>query len=142
MDKKLPKFLAERVTKGTVGLLKTLLDLNVVITKKYTNPRYYQEIKGIADGSGHSATDIKRINLLPELIKAACTVIGLWGNATNEHNTLHMRALDWDQNNPISEFPVLISYIPSDKNLRPHINVAWVGFVGSLTGVSDRLSLG
>jgi hypothetical protein len=142
IESKLPKFLAEPLAKGTIGLLKGLLDLNVVITRKYTNPRYYQEIKGIADGSGHSAQDIRRINMLPELIKAACTVMGLWGNATGEHNTLHLRALDWDRNNPINEFPVLIAYHPSDPALRPHVNVAWVGFVGSLTGVSDRISLG
>lgn len=142
VENKLPKFLAERVTKGTVGLLKTLLDLNVVITKKYTNARYYQEIKGIADGSGHSVTDIKRINLLPELIKAACTVVGLWGDATENSSTLHLRSLDWDKNNPINEFPVALVYQPADKALRPHINVAWVGFVGSLTGVSDKVSIG
>ena len=118
------------------------MDLNILITKKYTNPRYYQEIAGIAAGTGESAQDIKRINLVPELIKAACTVIGLWGPATASGNTLHMRSLDWDKDNPINKYPVAIVYLPTDPKLKAHVNVAWVGFVGSLTGVSETLTIG
>lgn len=47
IDKKLPAFLAKKVTGGVEGLLKKILDLNIRITKKYTNSRYYEEIKGI-----------------------------------------------------------------------------------------------
>jgi len=32
--------------------LRSVLKLNVMITKKYTNKRYYEEIKGIGKGSG------------------------------------------------------------------------------------------
>jgi hypothetical protein len=53
-----------------------------------------------------------------------------------------MRALDWDKNNPISKFPLAIAYHPSGAGLHAHINFAWVGFVGSLTGVSEKVSLG
>lgn len=116
--------------------------MNIIITKKYTNPRYYEEIRGIADGTGTNPQDLKRINLIPELIKAACTVAGLWGPATAQRNTLHMRSLDWDNNNPINEFPVAIVYQPSTEGLYPHINLAWVGFIGSMTGVSQTLSIG
>ena len=47
-----------------------------------------------------------------------------------------MRALDWDSNNPISKFPVVTVYHPSNKTLLTHANFAWAGFVGSLTGMS------
>jgi hypothetical protein len=136
VEKKIPKWMADRVTKGTIGLLRSLLDLNVIITKKYTNPRYYEEIRGIADGAGIDPQDLRRINLIPELIKAACTVAGLWGPATAQRNVLHMRSLDWDNNNPINEFPVAIVYQPSDENLHAHVNFAWAGFIGSMTGAS------
>lgn len=36
------------------------------------------------------------LNILPELVKAACTVAGVWGPAAKNSHTLHMRALDWD----------------------------------------------
>jgi hypothetical protein len=42
LDKKLPKFLAHELRNGVDGLLHRVLDLNVVITKRYTNPRYYE----------------------------------------------------------------------------------------------------
>ncbi len=32
--------------------LRSALQLNVMITKKYTNKRYYEEIQGIGKGSG------------------------------------------------------------------------------------------
>jgi hypothetical protein len=47
--------LAEPLSGGFDILLHRLLDLNVLITKKYTNPRYYEEINGIAKGSGMAA---------------------------------------------------------------------------------------
>lgn len=33
-------------------------------------------------------------------------------------------------------------YHPSDPKLHVHANFAWTGFVGSLTGISDKVSLG
>ena len=52
LAKKLPNFLAKDITGGVESLLKRILDLNIRITKRYTNSRYYEEIKGIAQGAG------------------------------------------------------------------------------------------
>ncbi len=53
-----------------------------------------------------------------------------------------MRALDWDYQNPISKYPIATIYHPSNKSWNPHVNLAWVGFVGSLTGMSSKISIG
>ena len=82
------------------------------------------------------------MNIFPEFVKAACTVAGVWGKASLNQKTLHMRALDWDAQNPISKYPIAIIYHPSNKSWHTHANFAWVGFVGSLTGMSDKLTLG
>lgn len=42
LEKKLPAFLSTKLTGGVEVLLKKILDLNVKITKKYTNSRYYE----------------------------------------------------------------------------------------------------
>ena len=120
------------------GLLNRILDLNIRITKRYTNKRYYEEMHGIAEGAKGKVSfkDVARINLFPELIKAACTVAGVWGKATSNGQTLHVRGLDWDSSMPISKNPVLIVYHPSDPKLNVHGNFAWGGFIGSMTGVS------
>ena len=79
---------------------------------------------------------------MPEVIKAACTVAGVWGPASYKKETLHVRSLDWDAGSPISRYPVIIVYHPSTKGENMHANFAWVGFVGSLTGMSPYLSIG
>lgn len=66
----------------------------------------------------------------------------MWGPATEGGKTVHMRALDWDAQNPISKYPAAIIYHPSNKSWHPHVNFAWVGFVGSLTGFSTKISIG
>ena len=140
----MPVFISKKVTGGAESLLKKILDLNIRITRRYTNSRYYEEIKGIADGAAGKvkAQDIERLNLFPELIKAACTVAGVWKQASESGQTLHVRALDWDSKNPISKFPMAIIYHPSDPKLHVHANFGWAGFIGSMTGISDRVSLG
>ncbi len=52
MEKKLPKFIAQNLRGPTKFSLRSALQLDVMITKKYTNKRYYEEIEGIAKGSG------------------------------------------------------------------------------------------
>lgn len=52
---------------------------------------------------------------MPEVIKAACTVAGVWGPGTQNKQTLHVRSLDWDAGSPISKYSVIIVYHPSTK---------------------------
>lgn len=40
--------------------------------------------------------------MIPELIKAACTIAGTWSKATVDEKLLTLRALDWDYNAPIN----------------------------------------
>jgi isopenicillin-N N-acyltransferase-like protein len=134
--------MAHQIRQGAYGLGRRILDLNIMITKKYTNKRYYEEINGIGKGSGIHAKEFARINLVPELIKAACTVAGVWGKASQNGKTLHVRALDWDYKNPISKLPIVTIYHPSNPNWQTHANFAWVGFVGSMTGMSTKVTLG
>lgn len=70
------------VGKLGVGVAKKLLSVNYLITKKYTEKKWEEEFKGIADGSGVSVDDIRQINLIPELLQASCSVLGVWGEAT------------------------------------------------------------
>lgn len=53
-----------------------------------------------------------------------------------------MRALDWDASNPMNKFPMITVYHPSNPKLNRHANIAWVGFIGSLTGISPKITIG
>jgi len=40
-------------------------------------------MRGIADGAEISYHALKRLNILPEYIKAGCSLAGAWGDATS-----------------------------------------------------------
>ena len=53
-----------------------------------------------------------------------------------------MRALDWDSSNPISKYPLITVYHPSELNVRKHANIGWVGIIGIITGMSEKITIG
>ena len=58
---------------------------------------------------------VRRINFLPEIIKAQCTIAGAFGAATKDGNLLHLRALDWDHNAPVDKYPAIVIYEPTEE---------------------------
>jgi len=118
--------------------LNIALDLNWEITKKYTPDRFTQELHGLADGSGLDMKLFRRINLLPELIKAGCSMYGAWSNATRSEggNLFQLRALDWDSNAPIKSWPSMIVYHPNDGS-HSFANIGYPGLIGVITGYSS-----
>ena len=60
-----------------------------------------------------SYENLRRLNLLPELIKAACTVLGAWGKSTSSSTLLHLRSLDWDETAPIAKYATVVIYHPN-----------------------------
>lgn len=57
-----------------------------------------------------------------------CSLYGLWGKATLGGKTLQLRALDWDIDIGIQDYPVVTVYHPRDPKLgHAFANVAWSG---------------
>ena len=130
------------------------MDLNYQITREYTPPWYEEELQGLAAGSGASFDDLRRINLLPELIKAACTVMGAWSGATASSSLIHLRSLDWDALAPIASFATVTVYHPNasypgyaehfhkyykERDYKSHAfaNFGYIGLIGSLSAYSE-----
>ena len=61
IPKKIPKFLKKGASSFALG---AALDLNYEITKPYTNNKYYEEMRGIADGSGVDFKFFKRMHMI------------------------------------------------------------------------------
>jgi isopenicillin-N N-acyltransferase-like protein len=59
------------------------LDLTYEITRAFTNKKYYEEMRGISDASGVDFNIFKRIHMIGELTKGACSMFGAWGKATS-----------------------------------------------------------
>jgi len=75
-----------------------------------------EEMEGIAEGmctalgAGCNVTDmskqIKTVNMLPELIRMACTAFGAWGKGSVDGNLIQTRALDFGSG-PWSNFTIV-----------------------------------
>lgn len=120
------------------------LDWTYDMTKSYTPAHFEDELRGWSDGSGIDLTMFRRLNMIPELIKASCSMVGAWGPAVahaGESSTLYqLRALDWDTEGPFNDFPVVMVYHADGtmpKGGHSFATLGWIGFVGALTGYSS-----
>lgn len=75
-----------------------------------------------------SAT-VRRLNMLPELIRMACTMFGAWGPASPTGKLTQIRALDFGSG-PFSNFTVLGVYRSNDSDSRAFATVMYPGMVG------------
>jgi hypothetical protein len=130
-DKVSPEVQIMIILKG----LNYALDWAAEVTAPFTPQEYYDELQGIADGSGIDYNTILRLNMFPELTKASCSFFGAWGTATAGH-TYQLRALDYDTDGPFKDYPQITIYHPSDGNT--FANMGWPGAIGILTGFNNK----
>ena len=45
--------------------------------------------------------------MIPEYTRAGCSILGAWGKATANNHLIQLRALDWDNNNPLNKYPII-----------------------------------
>jgi len=112
------------------------LDAAWAATESYTDPRYEEEMHGLAVGAGISFLDIRRIHCAVILDSYSCSSVAAWGIATADGHLLQTRDLDWSIEAMAHEFPAIVMYMPDSG--RPHLNIAFAGLVGSHTGMNDR----
>lgn len=127
----LPSFLVKIIVEFGVEVA---LEATYAMTESYIPDYYFEEMQGLADASGIAYMDIVRINLIPELLKAHCSMVGAWGKAVNPlgHNsTLYqLRALDWAVNGPFQKYASLVVYHPSAANSNAFANFGFLGLLG------------
>ena len=119
------------------ALMNDLLDLTRNSTKAFTPAWHFEFMQGVSDGTKGNTTflDFWRIAMVPEAIKAACSITGAWGGATATGGLLQLRALDWGTDGPFQEFPLLATFHPDDGSFT-HSSLGWVGLYGTITGYS------
>jgi len=113
------------------------LDFTIGFTRPFTPVEYVQEMQGIADGQNVSLNLVWRLNMFPEMIKAACTIVGAYGPATPTGTIGHLRGLDFDPTNPLVDWPQVTVY-HGDTPQTTFANFGWFMIVGSLTGISQH----
>lgn len=76
--------------------------------------------------------------MLPELIQATCTALGVWGPATEGNKLYHMRALDWEPLAQVNQYPAIVMYQPTEAGSHNVANIGYLGLIGSLTAISKH----
>jgi hypothetical protein len=132
--KDLPQALKDYIAR--VGL-DAALDATHVLTEVYTPKYFYSELQGLADASGVSYKTLLRVHMLPELVKAGCSMLGSWSkSATQSTMMTQLRALDWDTTGPLQNAPAVIIYHPENGNA--FANVGWTGWIATISGMSSK----
>jgi isopenicillin-N N-acyltransferase-like protein len=117
--------------------LPAALQLTVSWTQPYPPKKYLDEMIGIADGAGYPVERVFQLNMFPEIIKAACTIVGATGSATLNGKIAHLRDLDIDATMPIKDWP-LVTVLHGDGSEPVVANFGWAILAGSLTGISSN----
>jgi len=94
-------------------------------------------------------THVQNINMLAELIKAQCSVIGANGAATAQGplngSLAHLRTLDGmgGYTMPIKDYALVAVFHPDASLDEPvYANFGWVGLLGSVTGFGEHVGVG
>jgi hypothetical protein len=108
------------------------------------------EIEGIAAGlcSGFNSPcnttkwedKLQKLNMLPELIRMTCSMIGAWGSATEDSNLVQLRSLDFG-GGPFVNHTVLAVHHPNQGGGVPFAAVSFSGLVGVVTGFSEHIGM-
>jgi hypothetical protein len=133
-----PDFMSDYIWNQVEPYLFLALDWNFNIARPYIPQRYLDEIQGVTDGANGAidGTLYRRINLVPELIQAACTITGVYGEATADGKLYHLRALDWEPTADVNQYPSIIFYDSNEPGSHQFANIGYLGLMGSLTAIS------
>ena len=102
--------------------------------KKFVPARFYEELRGVADGSGVMYEEIVAANFIPEMFH--CSGFALAASATKDGTLYHGRILDYGCDWRLQEHAVVTIAEPEGRNA--FVNVTYAGFVGSVTGMNAK----
>ncbi len=118
---------------------KAIIKVIVGIERPHVSDRFFEELKGLADGSGVPLDDLVAANFIPELFH--CSGFAIKGSATRDGTLYHGRILDYGCDWRLQEHAVLVVAQPEGKI--PFVNVTYSGFIGSVTGMNAKhISIG
>jgi len=102
----------------------------------HTDPRFKEELRGFAEGTGMSLKLLQRAHAMPVVMDYSCSSIAAWGAATRDGHLYQTRNLDWSMELGAQDFPCITVYIP--KEGIPHVNITFAGFIGANTGMNAK----
>lgn len=118
---------------------KSILPTIVQTQRPFVPEKYFEEMRGLADGAGVKVEDVQLSNFIPELFH--CSGFAVMNSATKDGTMYHGRVLDYGCDLRLQEHAVLIVQEPTGGI--PFVNVSYAGFIGSVTGMNaEHVSIG
>jgi isopenicillin-N N-acyltransferase like protein len=130
------QFLAVVQSQGGERLSNEALDAAWKAVGPHTDPRFLEELRGVADATGLSLKMLLRAHMLPVLADYSCSSIAAWGKATRDGHLYQTRNLDWEMRVGAQDHPCIVVYLP-DQGI-PHANITFAGYIGSNTGINAQ----
>lgn len=96
----------------------------------------FQQMKGLADGSGVSFKRIKQIHAMPEIYPTLCANGAYWGKATADGRLIALRNLDWNRDMGIQN-RAAVKWIETPGR-KAYANIGYYGFAGVLSGLNEK----
>lgn len=116
-----------------------LLTSIVKMQQPHVPAKYWDELKGLAEGAGVPLKDVQAANFIPELFH--CSGFAVMNSATSDGTLYHGRVLDYGVDLGLQEHAVLI--VAEPEGGIPFVNVTYAGFIGSVTGMNaQHVSIG
>lgn len=109
-----------------------LIQTVIQIQKKHVPAKYFDEMRGLADGAGIALADARMGNFIPELFH--CSGFALMNSATKDGTLYHGRVLDYAIDWGLQDHAILVVAEPTGGI--PFVNVTYAGFIGSVTGMN------
>eukprot|EP01064_Diplonema_japonicum_P020269 TRINITY_DN2945_c1_g1_i1.p1 TRINITY_DN2945_c1_g1~~TRINITY_DN2945_c1_g1_i1.p1 ORF type:complete len:463 (+),score=78.20 TRINITY_DN2945_c1_g1_i1:48-1391(+) len=114
-----------------------------------SNTDLLSETRGIAEGICDSGTVpkcdvnevydlVKLTNMLPEVVKMSCSMMGAWGASTPSGHLTQLRTLDFG-GGPFVNYSLVQVFHPEHGN--EFVNFAFSGFTGAVTGFSVKIAM-
>jgi hypothetical protein len=118
---------------------KQLIGTILRIQEPHVPKKFFEELDGLADGSGLDKHDARVGNFIPEMFH--CSGFAVMDSATKDGTLYHGRVLDYAIGWKLQEHAVIIVAEPKDGI--PFVNVSYAGFIGSVTGMNaNHVSIG
>jgi hypothetical protein len=104
------------------------------VQKRFVPEKYFEELRGLADGAGVPLADVQVANFIPEMFH--CSGFAVMNSATRDGTLYHGRVLDYATDWGLQEHALVLVAQPKDGI--PFVNVTYSGFIGSVSGMNAR----
>lgn len=111
-----------------------IIESIIKLQEPFVPEKYFEELRGLADGAQVSLDDARVANFIPELFH--CSGFALMNSATADGTLYHGRVLDYATDWGLQEYAVIV--VAQPEGGIPFVNVTYAGFLGSVTGMNAR----